>query len=323
MGPALKGDYRAIGNTLMIDQNPDSGGPRRDTLLAESDAVVDDIPLDAEVVAAYLYWSGWFQSDLIADTTAIIKIDGNQVYFDGDGLPQQGTVEITADTSEVIDNLSYGNPHGSSYSSFKDVTALVRAFTNEAKGNATYTVGSVDADWDADDEWAYAGWSLIIVYSSPDTQGHQLYLYDTFSYCDHGTNLDFDGDGEPGGTISGFLVPEPIAGEVNAAKLTAFVGEGDDYYDGDYIALNGTKLWDGTAAGSLTDVWNNQSLGLSADGIDIDTFHVTWESHLLEPGDISAQVDIVTDADIWNLIYIIISFRSENTAGGVVSYAFR
>jgi len=184
-------------------------------------------------------------------------------------------------------------------------------------------VGGVDAHWDRYDEWAYAGWSLVIIYTNPNTLGHRLYLYDTFLYCDHQTNLDFDQDGEPGGTIGGFLVPSPILGEgsdAEAAKITCFVAEGDDYYNGDYIALNGTKLWDGTEVESLNDVWNNQSLGLSADGVDIDTFSVTWGDNVLATGDTQAQIDIYTEIDIWNLVYMIVSFRSETTGTGVSIY---
>ena len=163
-------------------------------------------------------------------------------------------------------NADYGNPHGYSYSSFKDVTALVRAFSpagpnGNRPGNATYTVGGVGATSNANDEWQYAGWSLVIIYTSPATLGHQLYLYDTFLYGNHYTDLDVDQDGQPGGTISGFLVPDQIPGETNAAKISAFVGEGDDAYAGDFIALNAPasyashpqdipdqpyKLWDGT-----------------------------------------------------------------------------
>jgi len=257
-----------------------------------------------------------------ADTTAIFKIDGTQVYLSG-GTPQQGSEDIIADDSQVIDNLHYGNPHGYSYSSFKDVTELVQTFSAESgngkhPGNGTYTVGGVSAD--TDDEWSYAGWSLIIIFSSPELEGHQLYIYDDFLYCDHNTNLDFDSDGQPGGTLTGFLVPEPITGETIAATLTCFVTEGDDYYNGDYIALNGTKLWDGTSGGSLNDVWNGQSLGLSADGVDVDTFYISWASGLLQTGDTTAQIDIVTDVDIWNLVYVILSFRSEITTGSAISY---
>jgi len=470
LGSAIAGDYRAVGNTLMIDRFFDFGGPKRDTLLTDSEAVIDDIPSDAKVIAAYLYWSGWFKesavrtlfwddcsdfrnwnnpgnvwkissgrfvgqyhgsapewhrfltlqssldlsmyqgervtvsweqsesgrledtdclyfnlssdggntwssnieafcddnpqsifsyaipdvylthsfqirfylanyddnnkycyidniaisyTELTADKTAFIKINGDQVYFDANGLPRKGAMEITADRSQVIDNLNYGNPHGYSYSCFKDVTALVNTFADEGyygnrPGNAHYTVGGVDADWDADDEWAYAGWSLIIIYSSPQTKGHQLYLYDDFLYCDHDSNLDFDRDGEPGGTISGFLVPKTASGEQHAAKLTCFVGEGDDYYDGDSVLVNGTSL--SNTQSPWNNVWNSRSPGLTADGVDVDTFHITWDSDLLTPGDTSAHVSLTTKVDIWNLVYIILSFRSEATCPGILAY---
>jgi len=59
MGAAIAGDYRAVGNSLMIDTDGD-WWDIRDELLDESDAVVADIPSNADVVGAHLYWSGWF-----------------------------------------------------------------------------------------------------------------------------------------------------------------------------------------------------------------------------------------------------------------------
>ncbi len=59
---------------------------------------------------------------------------------------------------------------------------------------------------------------------------------------------------------------------------------------------------------------------MSEDGVDIDTFHITWASHLLEPGDITAHIDMPSDTDNWNLIYIILSMRSETSTGGTVHY---
>jgi hypothetical protein len=288
-----------------------------------------------------------------ADTTASLKINGIQVSFDSNGLPQQGVVkDLTADKAQIINNADYDNPHGYSYSSFKDVTALVRAYSpsganGNKPGNATYTVGGVGATSNANDEWAYAGWSIVIIYTSAATLGHQLYLYDTFLYCNHQTDLDFDQNGTPGGTISGFLVPSQILGETNAAKITAFVGEGDDSYAGDFLALNAPssyashpadipdtpyKLWDGTTStlspGSNTathpdNVWNSKSVGLSASGIDVDTFNVTWASGLVHAGDTTARVDMYTDVDIWNLVYVILSFRSLTTSGGAITYLIR
>lgn len=488
LGSAIRGDYRAIGNTLMIDDNPWSSPPRLDTLLDYSNAIANDIPDNAQVDAAYLYWSGWVtqpqeemlfwddcssmsdwipgadwqlyigegddrkfrghsgggdppryltmkdsvdlssgteglvkiqwnqstsgwvdyndcllfafsanggsswgspivafcgrnppgsyeyvipdgyltaefklrfyldgfsgggwggdevcyldnikisvESESMADTSAVFKINDQQVYFADDEygnptVPTIGYEEITADEWQVLEN----QPNEYSYACFKEVTGLVQEFADH--GNATYTVGHVDGD--TGDEWSYAAWSLIIIYSSPDTKGHQLYLYDDFIYVDNLGTLEFP--------ISGFLVPDPIrdpfTGEIienTAAKITCFVGEGDDYYTNDYIAINppyfpgapnSCKLWDGTLStahpGSNTEsnpnnVWNSKSLVISADGIDIDTFSITWDSGLLEPGDTSAQVALETDIDSWNLIYIILSFRSSAVTGGTVTY---
>ena len=324
MGSPISGDYEAVGNSLMARSS--SFIKYRDILLSETSATVDGIPSDAYVAMAYLYWSGWFvdQTKLTADTAAIFKIDGQQVYFDAAGNPQQGYQEIIAnpanpgDRVQVINNSNYGNPHGYSYSCRKDVTDLVREFSDG--GNATYTAGSVDATWNVKDEWAYAGWSLVIIYSSVETEGHQLYLYDDFLYKDHdGKYLDFDQDGKQGGIIDGFIVPKPVAGEVNAARITAFVGEGDVWYSGDYLQFNGSKLDDGTSGG-VNNVWNGASAGMSAEGVDVDTFYIPWSSGLLEPGDTAAEINIWTDNDIWNLAYIILSFRSESTTGGCLGY---
>lgn len=461
---AIAGDYRAVGNSLMIDTDHDYY-EIRDVLLDESDAEVTDIPEDADVVAGYLYWSGWFDggselqplwedncsdfdewnngsvwstdygrfrghyssgddserrlemintvnltsygsgevkvswdqwengwlessdalrfqfshnggnswSDLetafsndigsnpqsftctvpeyylteefkfrfylqdfqghdefcyvdnfmiayegtIADTSVVFKINDTQVYIDGDGNPQQGAVELTATEYAVLEN----RPDEYSYACHRDITKLLQEYSDLGEGenhtgNGQYTVGGVDAD--TGEHWSYAGWSIVIIYSSPMTVGHQLFLYDTFAFCGGHENLDFDNDGEGGGTISGFAIPEPIAGEENAAILTCFIGEGDDCWNGDYLALNGTMLSDGD--GSITDVWDSQSIGMSEDGVDIDNFYVTWASGLLETGDTSAQLDMWSDDDNWNLIYMILSIRSETRIGNLSHY---
>jgi hypothetical protein len=261
------------------------------------------------------------------DTSAVFKIDGKQVYFDGDGMPQQGTQPITADRLQVLPNYnSNGSPNGFSYACYKDVTSLVKTFSAKAPdpatnhpGNGTYTAGDVLGD--TGNDWSYAAWSLIIIYSSAETQGHQLYLYDKFFYADENTNIDFDKDGQPGGHISGFIVPDRIGSEVNAAKLTVCVGEGDECYEDDSLIFNGTYL--SNAQSPWDNVWNSKSPGVSNDGIDIDTFDITWASGLLEEGDTSAQIDLPTQIDSWNLVYIILSFRSETTTGGALSYLIR
>jgi len=64
------------------------------------------------------------------------------------------------------------------------------------------------------------------------------------------------------------------------------------------------------------------------DGIDIDTLgvdppngkYITWASGILQPGDTSVQIDMITHTDVWSVIYIILSFRSKTTVGGILSY---
>jgi hypothetical protein len=215
---------------------------------------------------------------------------------------------------------------------------------------------------DTGSEWSYAGWSLVLVYSSPTTLGHQLYLYDTFRYAggnggNSGNGSDIDPTGAtpgPGGVISGFIVPPQITGETNAATFTAFVGEGDWCYAGDFVAFNApsqywsnpwsipdgspSKLWDGITADASQlilppylpntaaqpdNVWNSYSQTGLSDGVDIKTFNVTWASGLLHAADTSARIDLPTQVDAWNLVYMIFSFRSSVSSGGSISYLIR
>ena len=77
------------------------------------------------------------------------------------------------------------------------------------------------------------------------------------------------------------------------------------------------------------DVFNGLSYGLNMNnGIDIDTVgndptngqYITWASGILHQGDTSATIYLHTEEDEWDLVYIIISFRSLTTTGGSFSY---
>jgi hypothetical protein len=509
----IEGDYRAVGNTLMLNLYPDWFGPVRDHLLDDSDATVDDIPANAYVKSALLVWSAWliaeeeeltifadscvniyeywnpgsdwsdywqygtrayrahhsyyhgdddrelvlkeaiplsiyqsailsfeywddgrleyndclkyaFSSDgggtwsgwnevfcddtyggtatvpipeeyltanfkikfmitdfddggmggteycyldnieitakieeeTVADTEVRFEIDGEQVYLaedvNGDlTIPTQGTGNIFANQVRVVANEDTAEDNDYSYCCRTDVTTLVQAYADH--GNATYTVGDVEGTLDS--QWSYAGWSLVIIYYSPETQRHYLYMSDIeeFRYiAPNGPGISFP--------ISGFLVPDPISGETTAATITCFLGDGDDYYSGDFIAINAPeglegpeipnsyKLWDRVTLYaeygwpqprmdnlefSPNNVWNGRSAesgGSFIDGVDIDTFYVPWgdppSDGLLKPGDSSATItlnfagsDLYT-AELLNFIYIIIAFRSETVTGGTVTY---
>lgn len=206
-------------------------------------------------------------------------------------------------------------------------------------GSTGYPLGTPADTTLLKDQNCHSGWSLILIYSAVGSKGHQLYLYDInspgFEYTQgRGTpsspaNLDFDADGQPGGTIKGFLVPEQIPGEIEAGRATVFIGEGDEgshtEWGDDYFQVNGTKLWDGinclnNSSTNPNDAWNSRSYNLNLDGIDIDTFSISWDSHILEEGDVEAAVDLVTSYDGIHVIYVILSFRSLITTGGTLAY---
>ena len=325
---AIKGDYRAIGNTLMEDWEYDPIVPKRDILLNESSATISDIPSDAEVAWSYLYWSAWREreqhgevwEEMEADTQVSFKVNDQQVYFDGQGEPVQGYQDISASRWWLVENRFPGY----SYSCFKDVTQLVKLIS--PTGNGKYTVG--DMFGTVDNEWSYAGWSLIIIYSSPSEKAHQLYLYDDFLYANYDTSHTF--------TIEGFKAAEDAE-----AKLTCFVGEGDECYgdhqydsqsdapwgDTDWIKFNDNYLFD--EENPMYNVWNGKSSGLSGefvDEVDIDTFDVS--SPIINEEDTSAEVTLGTGVDAWNLVYIILSFRSDVPAGlkpntvGSITYTY-
>lgn len=320
------GDYRAIGNSLMQDTNYDR---KRDELLYRSSDVkasIADIPDGATVELAYLYWSAWrrYPSDVRyygEDDLADLAAEIDQARF---GVKEEGgswdETNVDADRTWVRANVdSYGWGHGWSFSCRADVTDLL---VEVESPNASYKVermyGIDDKDglwynhykgyyWATDDEWSYAGWSLVVVYSHPDEDAHQLYLYDDFLYMDMYDTITLGG-------IEGFLVPD-LGEDDEGARLTMFVGEGDDVYNDDWVEFEGHRLphaddpYDGV--NPQNDVWNGKSSGLDGefiDGVDIDTFDAT---PYVSAGQTQAEVRLGTWVDSWNLIYTILSLRTE------------
>lgn len=172
--------------------------------------------------------------------------------------------------------------------------------------------------------YCYGGWSLVLIYSSGQTAGHQLYLYDDVFTEAWGPSdpsgyddPDFDEDGEDGGIISGFLVPEDI--EEDPARITAFVVEGDRDISGDTFRVNWQSLTSDHSSYS-DNVWDSDwvSGAHSVPGVDIDTFSI--DSSIVGPGDTQAQVNLSTQSDGFILVYLILSFRSDVVTGGAIHY---
>jgi len=270
------------------------------------------------------------------DTSVTFEIEGEQVYLDANGDPQSGSQPLTASHSAVLVNPTGTNSPGYSYACYKDVSKLVKKYPEAPgeehhTGNYEFTVGDIYAD--TGEYVSYAGWSLIIIYGSPTTAGRYIYLrdiQDIFAFNPGNTNLDFDNDGEGGGDITGFLFPEPIrdkSGDIRdprAAKITCFVGEGDVNYDNDTLVITGQQslrsLSLSNTSSPVDNVWNSSSPGMSYPGIDVDTFDVLWNDEILTPKDTKLHLDMDSGTDAWNLIYVIVSVRSETVTSGTGHY---
>ena len=267
---------------------------------------------------------------------AIQNAKVNRVMFNG--------IPITAEESQAAPTNVSGAPNSLTYSNFFDATGIVRAALDPGTLSGTFTLGhwlengpnsyalydaqtglptgdttgyplgtpavKVGGSYPSKYQWTWAGWSLVIIYSSPETEGHQLYLFDTLRYIALDTELTF--------TINNFLAPNDTTG----SHLTYFVGEGDNFYAGDSITLNGSYLSDAVnpwnnAFNSYSNLLDNPSLS----GVDIDDFDV---SSLIQPDDSSAVVVLDNGSEIYNLVYIILSFRSSRTTGnGTITYLIK
>jgi Tfp pilus assembly protein PilX len=215
--------------------------------------------------------------------------------------------EITVTCTDGMIKIEYGS------------SSLVLGEPGSQMTNGDYTFGLdlanpfITSD-DIGDEYSYAGWSLLIIYSHPDEPAHQLFLYDDLTYV--ASNANNFPDGYLEFAIGGFLAPEDFEG-----LMTLFVGEGDPHYVGDYIELNGYRLPrpgdpydDPTGLNPQDNVWNGQSSVAGAgsgagQGVDIDSFFI--ESPVIEEGDTTAVLTLDSGVDIWNIVYVFVSFITE------------
>ncbi|MFC1916010.1 hypothetical protein ACFLW4_04870 [Chloroflexota bacterium] len=266
------------------------------------------------------YSANWTTNPYTGEPWTWPEIDALQIgiklYDDGTGYPQCTQVYAEVNYTPVFQGIEASkwwllenDSPNYSYSCFKDVTELVKLISTD--GNATYTITGVAGT--TGNEHSYSGWSMIIFYASPSELAHQFFLYDHFLYATSDSSHTFD--------IEGFEAPADAE-----AILTCFVGEGDEHYEDDYLQFNGYYLSDAT--NPEDNVWNGKSSGLGGqfiDGVDIDTFNVS--APIINPGDTSAEVSLSTDVDCWNLIYVILSFRSEYggltpNSTGIISYKY-
>jgi hypothetical protein len=306
-------------------------------------------PFTYTIPASYLT-SGFkikFYLDIMSGADQYAYIDDisiSQADMGVDRVVFNGTV-VTADTQQAKENTFSGNPTGTwSYSCSYDATELVKQMIADndldPNGAGDYVVGHVlesrpgstsynlfpsgstgypvaipSGSAGSYGQFTYAAWSLILIYTSPETEGHQIYLYDDFDFVENASIIL---------PVSGFLAPSDNA-TLAGSSATFFVGEGDAGYgshqigsDEDGVYFNGSPLSD--AINPHDNVWNSYSNALDdthINGIDLDTFDV---SPYIHTNDTSAEVELYSTFEIYNVIYVILSFRSDSEFGGVITF---
>jgi clumping factor A len=237
---------------------------------ARSSAVLD-LPANATITYARIYWAGML--------TGTMSTDSNVRIQRGNALNEL----VTADDEFYI--TRGGNAW---YQSTADVTALLTE-----NGEGAYriaNVGSVELDG-LDSNDPLVGWVMVVFYSRPTDPPRNLALFDGFDLVAQG--------GAAQVTIDGFLVP-------NAgfdAKLGVIAYEGEQQYTGDALSFNGAVLSNatnpannffnstrsqlGTPVSNVGDLPRLTGGAASMAGMDIDVVDVKAQ---LDAGDTSATI---------------------------------
>jgi hypothetical protein len=102
---ATAGDYKAIGNSLMTDDDKDYSD-LRETWHASSTTTLSSLPNDAYISHAYLYWSGFFKSGFSA---AFWGPDGCSNWNNWSGPNKYWHIETSGDDRFYAYKASSGN----------------------------------------------------------------------------------------------------------------------------------------------------------------------------------------------------------------------
>lgn len=253
---------------------------------ARSSAVLQ-LPADATVTYARLYWAGISLNPGAVDSTVTLARDGL--------FTEALTADVTFPLVTRVDN-------GTSFDWFQaseDVTSIVLA-----RGSGAYSVGGVAGHdiRNLDINNGFMAWSLVVFYSRAADPVRNLALFDAFELVQSGMEVNT--------MLTGFRVP-------NAgfdAKLGVVAYEGDADLSGDAFLFNATRLVDFTTGGSQDNFFNNSRTHLgtefshpgdlprlsgarnSMSGVDIDVVDVT---SLLTANDTSATIQATTNMDVY------------------------
>ena len=244
------GDIAVVGNPLLTCQagtactsaldaaltTPASGFANNDFTMRNVDVDSDastfnssgatlTLPSEAQVIFAGLYWSGRTTTGSGGAAPPAVANKKTVKFANAPGSSAYATVTApgTAWTTTDATSTSPTSPRSC------------------AAGTGVYRVANVQAATGAD---RYAGWSLVVAYSDPDSIPRNLTIFDGIAGINSGDSVEI--------TASGFTTT--TSGAVRTS-LGVVAYEGDMGIGGDSFKLQGTTLSD--AVNPATDFFNS------------------------------------------------------------------
>jgi hypothetical protein len=251
-----------------------------------------DLPADANVLRAQLYWAG-LVAGLVGDGTALIDRPGN-------------ISQNIADAEVQVQSFPAGLGSASAYQATAEVTALVRSLRS-----GVYRVTGIDARVQglAADELSFAGWVLVVVYEQPGASRRRISLHDGLTTV------------APGVSAAATLLGVTLAPGAPAGTLGVWGFEGDIGQSGDRITVEGTPV--PTSAQNPDSNFFNSSrtrfgqpapgavpaLSGAADtlaGVDVDVVDI---SDVIQPGATEMTIGAATTDDAFWLGGLVVSLE--------------
>ncbi len=262
------GGLSITGNSLM--QNSLVNPLVNSSLLAQSSGDLRNIPLDAEIEGAYLFWTG---SGSIADQNVDLT------FTDGSFVNDIRAERCFTQNLPQLNGFFYCRA---------DITQLIRQRPGVNRFNGRYVVGDVQAEAgqldrngqcvSQDCQAKYGAWSLVVIYSSVSSSTlRDIILYDGFLSLDE--TIDATG-------IQSFNIPN-IDFPTNGSAQVSFLGLEGDALLGvppqdtepnpqlrcdtcfDFFEVNGSKVNDGN--NPANNIFNSSSTIGTTLGVDLYT----------------------------------------------------
>lgn len=265
-------DFTFVGNTLNLAEN--NSTTTCTELIAPFSSAELNLNSNQQLHKAYLYWAGSGNGD-------------QQVSLNG--------IDITA--TRILSAIN-SNTGLSYFSAFADVTALVIT-----TGNGTYTLSNLDISATLLSEPGYcdfrtnfAGWTLVVVYSSALLPINQVNLYDGLQSIPTAINI----------TLDNLNVVDNVG-----AKIGFVAWEGDrGLAVNESLRINGTVLSNpplnpaNNAFNGTNSITNSSTLH----NMDLDIYSI---QNNIQIGDTSALIQLTSGQDVVLMNVILTTFNSQ------------